>query len=174
MCHLNSYIFLPEAMVIKQTLFDFPVSYLCVNICITEGATPLQDCRTAWAGPGFASVSGFLSSLLSSILAEQNHRVGCGDGGKCGVSLPRVVTLSVAAVCHSGLETFNTLDFTFSSLILGTNLRDAGVHTCPPTGTVCKCHRVWPRLYKDAESEPHTNLFPSSGAPSIIEPSVSK
>lgn len=171
MCHLNSYIFLPEAMVIKQTLFDFPVSYLCVNICITEGATPLQDCRTAWAGPGFASVSGFLSSLLSSILAEQNHRVGCGDGGKCGVSLPRIVTLSVAAVCHSGLETFNTLDFTFSSLILGTNLRDAGVHTCPPTGTVCKCQT---RLDKDAESEPHTNLFPSSGAPSIIEPSVSK
>lgn len=168
MCHLNSYIFLPEAMVIKQTLFDFPVSYLCVNICITEGATPLQDCRTAWAGPEFASVSGFLSSLLSSILAEQNHRVGCGDGGKCGVSLLRVVTLSMAAVCHSGLETFNTLDFTFSSLILGTNIRDAGVHTCPPTGT------VWPRLYKDAESEPHTNLFPSSGAPSIIEPSVSK
>lgn len=77
--------------------------------------------------------------------------MGCGDGGKCGVSLLRVITLSVVAVRQSGPETFNTFDFTFSSLILGTNLRDAGVHTCPPTETVCKCHRVWPRLYKDTD-----------------------
>lgn len=111
MCHLNSYIFLPEAMVIKQTLFDFPVSYVCVNISITEGATPLQDCRTAWAGPGFASVSGFLSSLLSSILAEQNQQVGCGDGGKCGVSLPqrhRCAHVSTHCVNVTGSD----LDFT--------------------------------------------------------------
>lgn len=54
------------------------VSYLCVNICIIEGVTPSQDCGTAGAGPRSASVSGFLLSLLSPVLAEQNPLVGCG------------------------------------------------------------------------------------------------